>query len=110
MMVTRKAFGETGGFESVRYPNFCNDVELCLRMKKKGYRCIYNPMIRAIHHKTKSRITTTDDSFYKSNLKKEYPDVFRNDPFYNPNLSLSNEQFIGYRDFPVCEQIPELLE
>jgi GT2 family glycosyltransferase len=107
-LVQRSSFEHIGGFESNRYPTLYNDVDLCIRLRKKGYRCIYNPMVRAIHYETKTRRITTAELIYRKRLKEDYADILDKDPFYNPNLPLDNEQFHGFRLFPIEEQIPEL--
>jgi O-antigen biosynthesis protein len=107
-LVRKSAFIQVGGFNSVRYPISFNDVDLCIRLKQNGFRCIYNPMVRAIHHELKSRPITEDELVFRKRLAEDYYHILNNDPFYNLNLSLSNEQFCGFRTFPVEKQIPEL--
>jgi hypothetical protein len=75
--------------------------DLCLRMKSQGGRCIYSPMIKAIQHSTKSLSESPENQRYLSSLKDDHPDLFNNDPFFNPNLSFDNEWFLGYRNFPI---------
>ena len=104
----RDKFESVGGFRADRYPTLYNDVDICLRLRKRGFRCIYNPMVQAIHHESKTRPIIAEDFDYKKIFMDEYSDILKNDPFYNPNLSLDNQQFIGCRPFPVEEQIPEL--
>ena len=111
IMIKQKCFQAIGGFNAQDYPTSYNDVDLCLRLRQKGYRCIYNPMIRAFHHETATRVVLGGkEEVYWSLLEQDHAKLAQNDPFYNPNLSLQNEQFCGYRPFPVTDQIPELLE
>jgi GT2 family glycosyltransferase len=107
-LIRRSSFEQVGGFESNRYPTLYNDVDICIRLRKKGYRCIYNPMVRAIHYETKTRPVNPEEFFYKQRLASDYAEILNSDPFYNPNLTLGNEQFHGYRSFPIEKQIPEL--
>jgi len=107
-LVRRLAFQAVGGFDSEKYPTSWNDVDLCIRLRKQGFRCIYNPMVRAIHHELKTRPISPEEFDYQKRLRDDYPEILSKDPFYNPNLSLDNEQFQGYRSFPIEEQIPEL--
>jgi len=109
-LVRRSSFEHVGGFDGNRYPTLYNDVDLCIRLRKKGYRCIYNPMVRAIHHETKTRTVNSEELIYKQNLISDYAELLNCDPFYNPNLTLNNEQFHGFRLFPVEDQIPELAD
>lgn len=107
-IVRRSAFVLVGGLNSERYPTSFNDVDFCIRLHKKGFRCLYNPMVRAIHHESKTRPITPEELDYRKKLTDDYSEILNNDPFYNPNLALNNEQFCGFRQFSVEEQIPEL--
>jgi GT2 family glycosyltransferase len=107
-LVRRSSFADVGGFDSNRYPTLYNDVDLCIRLRKNGFRCIYNPMIRAIHYESKTRAIAPNELLYRQRLLDDYSEILNNDPFYNPNLALNKEQFHGCRPFPVTEQIPEL--
>ncbi len=70
-----------------------NDIDLCCAALAHGYRNVYvgSPLI--IHHESKSRgydITperqqrTVRDA---SQARARYPELYRDDPYYNPNLS-----------------------
>jgi len=107
-LVRRSAFEQIGGFNSKRYQGLYNDVDLCIRFRKKGFRCLYNPIVKAIHYESKTRSITTEELVYQRRLRDDYAEILSKDPFYNPNLSLDNEQFKGFRAFPIEEQIPEL--
>lgn len=109
-LVRRSCFDHVGGFDSNRYPTLYNDVDLCIRLRNKGYRCIYNPMVRAIYYETKTRSVNSEELVYKQRLVSDYAEILNRDPFYNPNLALDNEQFCGYRRFPIEDQIPELAD
>jgi len=107
-VIRRSAFDIVGGFRPDEYPTVCNDVDLCIRLRRRGFRCVYNPMVRAIHHESRTRPITAEDLYYKKKLVDACPEILANDPFYNPNLALHNVHFVGFRPFPVEEQIPEL--
>ena len=108
LCVSRRAFDAIGGFNPKWYPDAYRDIDLCLRMKAQGFRCVYNPMVKAIWCRTNLLSENSENKYYLTQLRQDYPDLFCNDPFYNPNLSLDNEWFLGYRDFPVEQQVPEL--
>jgi len=109
-IVRKSAFEAVGGFRAGRYPMSFNDADFCIRLRKHGFRCIYNPMIHAIHHESKTRFVSKDELSYRRRLTEDYPEMLFADPFYNPNLALNNEQFRGFRQFLVEEQIPELAD
>lgn len=107
-LIRRSSFEAIGGFNSERYPTSWNDVDLCIRLRKEGFRCLYNPMVRAIHYESKTRSITVEELDHQKRLMGDYSEILRNDPFYNPNLALDNEQFQGFREFRVEKQIPKL--
>lgn len=109
-LVRRSSFNIIGGFNSNCYPTLYNDVDMCIRLRKAGFRCIYNPMVRAIHYETSTRPIRTEDLIYKRRLVDDHAEILSNDPFYNPNLALDNEQFHRYRNFAVEDQMPELAD
>ncbi|GAJ09966.1 unnamed protein product, partial [marine sediment metagenome] len=90
-IVRRSNFELVGGFNSQRYPTSFNDVDLCIRLRKKGFRCLYNPMVKAIHYETLTRPINEKELIYGGRIKNDYSEILRNDPFYNPNLALDNE-------------------
>ena len=108
VLVRRSSFEHIGGFDSNRYPTLYNDVDLCIRLRKEGNRCIYNPTVRAVHYETKTRPVNSEELVYQKRLVSDYAEILNRDPFYNPNLAFNNEQFHGFRQFPVEDQIPEL--
>ena len=102
------AFRAVGGFNAIRYPTSYNDADLCIRLHKQGFRCIYNPMVRAVHYECRTRPITTDELVFRQRLSEDHTEILAADPFYNRNLTLKNEQFVGFRPFPVEMQIPQL--
>ncbi|NLW79425.1 MAG: glycosyltransferase [Ruminococcaceae bacterium] len=98
MMVQKKAFDEVGGFDTgfaVAY----NDVDLCLRLRRRGKWVLFTPYAELYHHESKSRGTDEEgeaaDRFAheKELLYDRYGDELRRDPFYNPNLTADREDF-----------------
>lgn len=43
MAVDRKKFIELGGFNRLFAPAYCEDVDLCFRAWRRGWRCLYEP-------------------------------------------------------------------
>lgn len=94
LAIRRELFGELGGFDTALEVAF-NDVLLCVASHRAGYRNIYvaDPII--YHHESKSRGYDTTDAKKERNLREAaYAarlclDVFRDDPAYSPNLSVS---------------------
>jgi O-antigen biosynthesis protein len=98
IMMRRSVYEEVGGMEEEFVVAF-NDVDLCLKIIKKGYRNIFLPHVVLYHSESKTR--GLDDTpakqarFLKEcRLMQERWDVEnRPDPFYNVNLTLSTEDF-----------------
>ena len=109
VLLRRSAFMSVGAFNAERYPTSLNDIDLWLRLRRAGWRCVYDPAVQAIHHETATRqVDIAVEREFERRLKSDWGDVLQNDPFYNPNLARDNEQFIGLREFPVESQMPFL--
>jgi len=50
----RRLFIDVNGFDE-GFPLAYNDVDFCLKLLQKGYRVIYNPFVRLIHHESLTR-------------------------------------------------------
>src|SRR5262249_51380668 len=64
-----------------------NDLDLCLRLHKLGYRNLWTPYCRLIHHESMSRkeIDIGDD---EEKMWQRWEQAFHaGDPYYNPHLS-----------------------
>jgi GT2 family glycosyltransferase len=55
MVVRKDTFVEAGGFDESAFAVAFNDVDLCLRLKQKGYRNIFVAEAKLIHHESESR-------------------------------------------------------
>ena len=90
-MLTRKElFLKLGGFDETDFAVAYNDVDYCYRLTDSGYRCVVAGEVELIHHEGFSR--GFDDNLKEiATFKKKYR--YRIDRWYNPNLSLDNEQF-----------------
>jgi GT2 family glycosyltransferase len=88
MMMSRRVFEEVGGFDE-RLEVALNDVDLCLRLRQRGYLIVYTPRAHLYHHEsgTRGRLHPPAD---EELVWKVWGDVIRRgDPYYNVNLSLS---------------------
>ena len=50
LAVRREVFAELGGFDVTFAPAYCEDADLCFRLRKRGLRIIYEPTSEIIHH------------------------------------------------------------
>lgn len=88
MLVRREAFEAVGGFNEA-LPLVFNDVELCLRFRRSGWRIVYTPAAVLIHYegRSRARYIPPEDIVLGGSLLAE--SVEKGDPFYNHNLSLA---------------------
>lgn len=92
MMVRRRVFEEMGGFDE-RFRVAFNDVDFCLRLRQRGYLIVYHPLALLYHYEyaTRGRYHPSED---EELLCKLWGHVIRQgDPYYNPNLTLSREDW-----------------
>lgn len=108
LAIRRSAFEAVGGFDPVLAVAF-NDAHLCMRLFEKGYRNIYIARALLYHHESKSRgyddsreklATNRREAIY---VRSRHASLFRDDPSYNPNLSL---QRIGDLSVPPRHVLP----
>lgn len=92
MMIPKHVFEEVGGLDPLFAAAF-NDIDLCMRIRKSGYKIIWTPYAEIYHYESKSRgyedTPEKQERFKKEvNLFKERwgSELKKGDPFYNPNL------------------------
>jgi len=97
-MIKTKLFKELGGFDERLEPVF-QDVDLGIKLYDGGYYNVYTPYSELIHYESVSRLNkgelsnTTEDEKCAKIIKDKWSEYFKNDPFYNPNLSKKHEDF-----------------
>ena len=62
LMVETSRFREMGGFSDDFAPAYCEDSDLCLRLREGGLKIIYEPASVVVHHLSKTT-AAIDDSF-----------------------------------------------
>jgi GT2 family glycosyltransferase len=99
MMVKRTVFDEVGGFDESLAHAF-NDVDLCLKMREKGYVNVYTPYAELYHHESASRgVEDTPERKARFTreveiMKSRWKQVLEaGDPYYSPNLTLDKADF-----------------
>ncbi|MHC4628444.1 MAG: glycosyltransferase family 2 protein, partial [Planctomycetota bacterium] len=86
LMVHRARFNEVDGFDE-DLAIVGNDVDLCLRLAERGYRSIWTPYSKLVHHESASR---RDSSIILDEKKvwDRWGDLLRSGgPYYNPNFA-----------------------
>jgi len=92
MVLRKKIFDDLAGFDETLPSNF-NDVDFCLRLRKRGWQIIWTPYADLIHHESASR--GRDSGLAEqtvwlgeaADMQKRWGEQLRRDPFYSPNFS-----------------------
>jgi GT2 family glycosyltransferase len=99
MMTSKKKFLEVGGLEQQLQIAF-NDIDYCMKLRKKGYSIIFTPYAELYHYESISRgyeTTSEKEERFRGEIKyfqeKWGSELEKGDPFYNPHLTLRYEDF-----------------
>jgi GT2 family glycosyltransferase len=71
MLIRKSVFEKIGGFDEVHFPIGFSDADLCLKIKKAGYKIIYTPFAELYHHESLSR-KTNEEGYEKYTLFRRY--------------------------------------
>jgi GT2 family glycosyltransferase len=91
----RTVFQEVGGFDG-RLRIAFNDVDLCLRIRRRGYLIVWTPLAELYHHESASRgsdlLSVRHQEFLRENehMHSHWGSALDRDPYFSPNLSLGN--------------------
>lgn len=106
MLVRRTVFDEVGGFDEEALKVAFNDVDLCLKIRRAGYRIIFSAETIAYHHESLSR--GTDDKpehetrFFletQTMLERWSSDpLFERDPSYPRYFTVDQQTFFNLVD------------
>ena len=89
MLIRREVFEQVGWFDEAFI--LCHsDIELCLRVRERGYRVVYVPYAKIKHHTSSTRGSYTPPEDWELWYKYCEPILWAGDPFFNPNLSYYN--------------------
>lgn len=111
MLVRRSAFEAAGGFDEIEFGVAFNDVDLCIKIREKGYRIIFSPDVVCEHRESMSRGDDLDEDklsrFMRENeaMRSRWEPVLPNDPFYNRHFTREGGL---YRDLRCLEPKDEL--
>ena len=98
LMVKKSIYEAIGGLDE-KFAVAYNDVDFCLRVDQAGFKNVFTPYARLIHHESKSRGRDTSKKnakrFDKEKdlLRMRWGKKLNDDPAYNPNLTKSREDF-----------------
>lgn len=99
LLVSKQDYLAVGGMDAENLKVFFNDVDLCLKLKAKGLRNVYNPFVVLYHHHGKSICRTTSDPRVlleaavrerneRETILQRWLPIIAHDPAYNRHLSL----------------------
>ena len=99
LMVRKSLWEEAGGLdESFRIS--LNDVDFCMRLRRKGYLNVWNPYCELYHYESASRGADTDGEKAKryeeesARFRETYKaELEAGDPYYNVNFSLDRSDY-----------------
>ena len=106
MMLRKEVYEEMGGLDEVNLSVAYNDVDICLKAVDKGYLVVYTPYAQLYHYESVTRgndndmdLKRKDPSKYerviaeREFMQRKWSKYIQNDPFYNPNLTRSSNDF-----------------
>jgi hypothetical protein len=99
MVINKDVFLQAGGFDEEHLKVAFGDVDLCLRIRELGYRHVFSPYALLYHHESASRgedSTPEKQARFTAEIncmQLRWGELLRNDPAYNPNLTLHREDF-----------------
>lgn len=91
LLIPKKIFFEIGGFDTVNTPIMHSDIDLCFRLKEKGYELIYTPFA-SLRHIGHLSLREADEKQVKKKdnaelyILKKWGDYLSSDPFYTDNM------------------------
>jgi GT2 family glycosyltransferase len=99
LLIRASAFSEVGGFDETGLKVAYNDVDLCLKLRQRGWKIVWTPDWSAEHHESLSRGSDDDPSRVarfgreRHAMIERWGETLRNDPAYNRNFLLEGEVF-----------------
>ncbi len=95
LLLRREAFEAAGGFDEALAVAL-NDVDLCLKVRRAGYKILFNPYARLFHYESKSRGSEEESPEKQERFNREIAyfqekwqeEIDRGDPYYNVNQTL----------------------
>jgi GT2 family glycosyltransferase len=91
IMLRKNVFDEVEGFDE-DFKIVFQDVDLCLRVREKGYSVVYTPH-SILHHNERATRTLHPDADENFMIDRWKNTIIDGDPYYNPNLTLLREDY-----------------
>ena len=96
LMVERAKFETVDGFDAANFPVLLNDVDLCLRLRERGWHSVYEPAATLVHAESASRGRSARPFTLYARERRAFATrwagVIRADPSFHPALSLTSTE------------------
>lgn len=104
LMVKKSLYDDLGGLDEINFAVSYNDVDFCLKLRKKGLLNVFTPFAEAYHYESKSRGLDTEGpnaaryAAERARFVRRYAQMIceGGDPYYNPHFTLKYENY-GYK-------------
>ncbi|MBV5334002.1 glycosyltransferase, partial [bacterium] len=99
LIMRKSVFDEVGQLDEANLAVAFNDVDLCLRVREKGYLLVWTPYAELYHLESASRgPDTAPDKIHRfmreiDYMNRRWGESLQHDPYYSPNLTLDAEDF-----------------
>jgi len=100
VLVKRDVFEAVGGFDE-SLPVAFNDVDLCLKIRRKGARIVWTPSVEMYHHESLTFGPHVSSQRLRQflrdvqEIRARWAGVIDHDPSYNPNLEAAGSQWFA---------------
>lgn len=99
-LLTKKSiYQSVGGLNAENLRVAFNDVDYCLKVREQGYKVVWTPHAELYHLESASRGSDmARENIDRWNaeynyMRDKWRNVLRYDPYYNPNLTITDEDF-----------------
>ncbi len=99
LLTKRALYDEVDGLNEINLKVAFNDVDYSLKVREKGYKVILTPFAKLYHLESASRGSDLSrENIHRWNaeytyMRDNWANVLDKDPFYNPNLTIVDEDF-----------------
>lgn len=98
LVIRRDVFDAVGGFDAEHLAVDYSDIDLCLKAGAVGYRTVWTPFARLIHHESATRgayLSAEKRQRWEAEtavMRARWAAWIARDPYYNPNLSVDPDE------------------
>ncbi|MDQ4129361.1 MAG: sulfotransferase, partial [Actinomycetota bacterium] len=93
ILMRRSVFEEVGGLDEENLRVSFNDVDLCLKIRERGYLITYTPHAELLHHESVSRGHSGGNPSESLYMRERWGSVMDGDPYYNRSFSRGSGDF-----------------